>query len=295
MSTLQKTAVLMRFSAGLPGEQRQDKGLTAEVKKTKGLGDRSGKWDKYLYPPEALDPIKSKENEARQYHAEMTLPFDNGTGILPAGLYKEYGDKIRDFQSEIKALAEKTFLANPQQWIDWAKREHNGTFNPRNYPGCAMVDGVVTFDPEEFRAKMRPKFYLRSEPVPVPDSTHFESTIAGMLGTDTDSINCRVRDAVAEAQAVLMKRILDPVKKMVETLSKDKPRIYETLIGNVADIIRLAPALNLSGNPAIQAAIDQVKELMQYTTEDLRDDGSKRDAARAAAEATLKRLSGYQF
>lgn len=286
----------MRFSAGLPGEQRQDKDLTAEVKKEKGLGERSGKWEKFLYPPQALEAIKSKQNEARQYHASMTLPFDNGTGILPGALIPEYREKLRVFSSEINHLVETTFLADPRKWIDWAVKEHNGTFNPANYPGCSVAaDGSIAFDPDQFRTAMRKKFYFRSDPIPVPDSTQFESTVASLLGTDTESVNCRVRDAVAEGQADLMKRLLDPVKKMVETLGKDKPRIYDSLIGNVADILRVAPALNLSGNPLIDQAIKDVQALVQYEPDSLRKSEGTRDAARAAAEATLKRLQGYQF
>lgn len=285
----------MRFSAGLPGEQRQDNQLTEDVKREKSLGARSGKWEKFLFPPEALKGIKAKQNEARAYHDSVTLPFDTGIGILPAPLIKDYGDRMRQFKGEIENLVEVDFLSDPQKWIDWAQREHNGTFNPDNYPGCELVAGVVEFQPDEFRKAMRPKFYFRSEPLPVPDSTHFANTVASLLGTDLDSVNERVRDASLEAQRELMKRILAPVKHMAATLGKDKPRIYDTLIGNVKDICKLAPALNLADDPQLNALVKECEALTRYSAETLRESESTRAEARKAAEAMVAKLSGYKI
>ena len=65
---LAERAVLMRLSIGLPGEARQDSGLTDDVKREHALGSGAGKWIKSLFPPEALQKIKKLDNEARAYH-----------------------------------------------------------------------------------------------------------------------------------------------------------------------------------------------------------------------------------
>jgi len=299
MSNLKDRAVLMRFSAGLPGEQRQDKNVTAEVKQQKQLGERAGKWDKYLYPPEALEAIKAKQGEAREYHNEVTLPFDTGIGILPAALIKEYGDRMRQFKGEVDNLVESTFLADPQKWIDWAVKEHNGTFEPGNYPGCQWADQAshtVKFDQDEFRNTMRKKFYFRSEPLPVPDSEHFTAGVSSLLGTDLESVNLRVRDAAAEAQRELLSRILAPVKKMAEVLGRENPRIYETLTGNIKAICRIAPALNLADDPAIASAIQDCETLLaKFDTEGLREQPSIRRQAKDEVDNLVARLSGYKL
>lgn len=299
--SLKERAVLMRFSAGLPGEQRQDTGITEDVKRDKNLGNRSGKWEKFLYPPEALQAIKAKQNEARQYHNAVTLPFDTGIGILPAALIKEYGDRMRQFKGEVENLVESTFLADPQKWIDWACKNHNGTFDPSNYPGCHK--GVIArvgytgdawiVNRDEFCAAMRPKFYFRSEPLPVPDADHFCNTVASLLGTDLESVNLRVRDAALEAQRELMSRILKPVKHMATTLGKENPRIYDTLIGNVAEIVKLAPALNLADDPELAEVVKECQKLTEYNPEVLRGSPAIREDARATAQAMVDKLQGY--
>lgn len=285
----------MRFSAGLPGEQRQDRQLTEDVKRQKQLGERSGKWEQFLYPPQALEAIKKKQTEARDYHNAVTLKFDTGIGILPAALIQEYGDRMRQLKGEVDNLVESTFLAEPQKWIDWAVSEQNGTFNPDNYPGCCASNGTFVVDVEEFRKEMRPKFYFRSEPLPVPDADHFTATVASLLGTDLESVNLKVRDAALEAQRELMARIMKPVKHMAETLGKDKPRIFDTLIGNIADICKLAPKLNLQGDPVLDTLVNECVKLTNYDPEVLRKSDKTRTEAQKEAEAMLTRLSGYKL
>lgn len=278
---LKTRAVLMRVSFGMPGEARQDKSLTDEVKTQKHLGERSGRWVKTLYPPEALEPIKQLDNRARAYHDSVTLPFDKGIGILPTSLCMEYAETMRDFASERKALVDGHFLARYDEWREWARAAHNGTFQPELYPGAEAV---------------REKFYMRTEPLPVPDSSHFESTVSLVLGTEAEAVNQRVADATLDAQRELMRRMMEPVAHMAQTLAKDKPRIFETLTGNILRIAELAPKLNLSGDPEIDKFAATMQALAQrHDTDELRTESTARRAAREEAQAVLDRLSGYRF
>lgn len=292
MRKISETAVLVRFSAGVPGEEREDHRVSNEIKVEKNLGEDSGKWEKRLWPKDALKSVKSKIGEARSYFQRMTVPFDTGTGILPSVRVIEFKAKLNEFDEQIKVLAETDFLADPQKWIDWAKSAHNGTFEPDNYPGCSADGG---FDPDVFRSVMRRKFYLRSTMMPVPNSSHYTSTVALVLGQDTDAIDARVAEAAADAERELMKRLIAPVQHMARKLSEDKPRIYETLIGNIKDIADIARDLNVSGNPQINTFVAEVEALARYSTEVLRQSSVTRAEARAAAQATLDRLSGYKL
>jgi len=312
MNQLAERAVLMRFSAGLPGQHRGDKKTTMEVKVSKGLGQNAGKWVKDLYPDGALDSLKQKQNEARKYHDTVTLPFGvksadagdddktpaiAGIGILPATLIMEYGEKMRGFKAETEALLESGFLADPQKWIDWARAEHNGTFEPANYPGCTESG----FDAEAFRSAMRKKVYLRTEPLPVPDAEHFSAMVGSLLGTDVESVNIRVRDSAVEAARELMRRLIEPVRAMAVKLAeapkdgKDSPIFRDTLVGNLQDIAALAPKLNLTGDAQIDAFASEVAALARYSPDALRTSGATRaEAARKADEITRK-MAAYKL
>ena len=299
MSVLKRKAVLMRLSIGLPGETRGDKDLTASVKSEHGLGFNAGKWLKQLFPTEALQDIKKLDNQARAYHAAVTLPFDNGVGILPAALICEYGDRMRTLVGQRDVLIE-SFLSNPQRWIDWAMNEHNGSFNPDLYPGCHKQ--CLPGEPERYvvdeamwAQDMRDKFNFKTEPLPVPDSEHFETNVKDLLGIDTNSVDKRVEDATKEAQREILKRMIEPVKHMAAKLKEDAPRIFKTLVSNIDDIAKLAPKLNLTGDPEIDRLAGELSQLTSVSVEGLKDNASTRNDVRVKAEEVLERLSGYQL
>lgn len=300
---LGENAVLMRLSISLPGEQRHDAALTNEVQNQNHLGAKSGKWIKNLYPLEALKALKTLDAEARMYHSAVTLPYDQGIGILPNLLIPEYSAKMTELVQRRQFLRDE-FLRDPQRWIDWAVKEHNGTFDPDFYPGCRKeVDASGerwTIDAEEFRKVMEPKFAFDTLPLPVPGSDHFSKTVADLLGVSTEKIDMRVRDAKEEARVEIMKRLIAPVaamaKKLVEVPKGDKDIIFrDTLIGNIQDIARIAPALNLSGDAQIAAFVREVEALATYTPKDLRDDKAKRAEAAAKADALAKRMAAYKL
>lgn len=278
MNTLKTRAVLMRLTMGLPGESRQDENLTAEVKSEHSLGENAGKWMKALFPPDALKTVKEVQVQARKYHDSVTLPFDKGIGILPAALIKEYGDKMRDFKDRRDAVIARDFVPNYDSFIEWARSEQNGTFDPDLYP---PID------------QMLKKFFFRTNPLPVPDSAHFENNVASLLGVDTQSVDDRVADAAKDAQKELMRRIIEPVQYMAKTLSKEKPKIFETLITNLEDIIRVAPALNLSGDPQIDAFVKEMEQLTQFGTDQIRKKENIRATLAAQSQALMEKLSGY--
>lgn len=280
MSQLTKRAVLMRLRLGMPGEFRQDKTFTSEVKEEHNLGDKAGKWIKHLYPPEALEKIKELDNKARKFHLAVTLPFDSGIGILPAVLIKEYSDRMRDFRAKRDNLVESTFIAKYPQFIEWARQNHNGTFDESLYPEADEI---------------RKQFIFQTEPLPVPDVQHFETNVKQLVGLDADSVNIRIEDATREAQKELLKRMLEPVANMAKMLKKEKPIIFDTLVTNIADIAKLAPAMNLMDDPEIVRLASLMESLADVKPDDLRKKTKVRDEKQRAAEELMQRLSGYKF
>ncbi len=283
---LGERAVLMTISTGLPGESHTDQKFSDEVKQEKHLGQKSGAWVKAKYPEWALKPIKKIRDKAKDYHDAVTLPYAKGIGILPAALIVEYGDRMRDFTAQFKNMAETHFKPKYGEVIQWAKENHNGTFDPADYP-----------DVEE----VMKKFHLRTEPLPVPDAGHFEETIKSLLGVDAESVSLRVQDAMLEGERELMRRLIAPVKAMATRLAEEpkeghaSPRFNASLVGNVRQIVELAPKLNIMGDPAIDGFVADMRSLTIFTPEHLRKSGETRKAVAEDAAVILKRLEGYKL
>lgn len=325
--TLSENSVLMKFGAGTPTQSRKDKRTTSEVKRDKALGADSGSWVAALYPPGALSAIKQIITEARAYHDEVTLPFGvkgedadpdaapaiAGVGILPAALIVDYREQMRKF-SERLDRAVSDFLLDPWKWVDWAIKEHNGTFEPRNYPGCQEADALVqahsgrkySLDVDQFRQHIRKRCWMRSEILPVPQAKHFTDAIASLLGTDTQSVDLRIQDAETEARREVMRRLIEPVRHMASKLA-EAPKVKkdgtekadivfrDTLIGNIKSIVAIAPKLNITGDPEIDKLIKDVEPLSAYDPDALREDKMQRKTAAEEAAAVLKRLEGYKL
>ena len=65
--------------------------------------------------------------------------------------------------------------------------------------------------------------------------------------------------------------------------------------GNLREIARLAPKLNIAGDPAIDSFCAEIAGLAAYEPETLRKSGSTRAAVASDASAVLKRLEGYSL
>lgn len=308
MNAIQDRAILVRLSISCPGENRQDLKLSNEVKREHSLGTESGKWVKHLYPPTALREVKALAGACRTYHNSVTLPWDQGVGILPAPLYYEYMEKVRDFRAKIEMLRDK-FLDDPQKWVDWAVAQHNGSFDPGNYPGCTQDSSVPSgyrIDKAAFAEAMAPAFAMEVDPMPVPTSNHFTQTISSLLGTDVASVDQRVAEGALNACRELLQRLLRPVAAMAAKLGEEPKRkddgtmredivFRDSLVGNLIEIARIAPSLNLNDDPMIKQFIAEIEALTVLKPNELREDKSLREAARSRADELAKRMAAYKI
>ena len=76
---------------------------------------------------------------------------------------------------------------------------------------------------------------------------------------------------------------------MIERLKDPEATFRNTLVTNITDIIKLVP----DGDPAIDALITRVKELVRHDPEVLRQSPSVRQATAAKANEILATMSGY--
>ncbi len=139
VNTLDTKAILIRLAIGLPGNVRKDKELTSKVQAEHSLAASAGRWIKQVYPDTALAPLIKISGEARQFHYAQTLPWaDEGSRILPCSNLFKYADGMRKLKSDF-ADAVTVFCAKYQDYVDWAKQAHNGTFRQDDYPGADII------------------------------------------------------------------------------------------------------------------------------------------------------------
>jgi len=94
---------------------------------------------------------------------------------------------------------------------------------------------------------------------------------------------------------------------MVDTLNDYKPAVVEkgktkkkaestfrdSLVTNVADLGKLLPSLNVTGDPRIDAIATEMLKLSAVSPDSLRDDDKARAATVNAADAILSKVSDF--
>ena len=274
-------AVLVRLSISMPGNTRKDPSITAEVKLKHALGDKSGRWLKQLYPTEALEPLSKLGAEARNWHYDHSLPWtDEGSRILPTAAHFDYTAKMRDYRHQYEALADSHFIGRLKEWVEWAKKEHNGTFNESEY---------LSGD------QLRKKFGFTTEFTPIPSGEDFRVQLSAEEMADmTAQVDNRVALAVKDAHRDLWGRLVAPVAAMVERLSNPDHKFKDSLVGNIREIVGLIPALNLTGDTALESFRQQVeRDLSHWNPDTLREVQDTRKHVADKAAEILAKMQGY--
>ena len=219
--------------------------------------------------------------DARQWHYKHSLPWtDEGLRILPAVGYTKYTSEMRNFRLQFEGLAESHFIARLPEWEEWARKTHNGTFNPSDY---------LTAD------QLREKFGFAAEMQPVPCGEDFRVSFAEEeMEAMRSSVDNRVAAAVEAARKDLWHRLVGPVSAMVERLSQPDAKFRDSLVGNLRDIIQIIPALNLTSDPQLESfRVEIAKELAIWNPDDLRDSKLTRKQVADKAAEILAKMQGY--
>jgi hypothetical protein len=273
-------ALLVNLSISLPGNSRKDKKLTGEVLAERNMGNSAGKWLKQIYPDEALEPLMKLQGAARVYSYSKTLPWkDEGWRILPTTITFEYMKGIREFRAQFEQST-RDFIRRYDEWIQWGQNNHNGNFNPADYPGAHVI---------------QQKFGFRIQTQPIPSSGHFLFEAADEeLKQAQSELDDRVNDAVKEAQKDLFRRLQEPIAHMAEKLKVEGATFHGSLVGNIQKIVDIIPALNITGDKEIERfRIEIEKTLAKESPDILRTNKLHRADIAKQAQEMAEKLAGY--
>jgi len=272
-------AVLVRLRISQFGNNRNDRRLTAEVKRDKQLGDESGNWTKHRFPPGPLKAIGSVASKLRQAHYALTLPYEDGQRIVTSGTLARYEAEVANmrtaFNDAINALAPREPMGSKEKpdynWmLAEARQMHNGRFDASEYT-----------DWDGFKAQ----FAATVQFTPFPAASHFINTVSGsalarMRADLTAQNDTRIRQAVADTWW----RLIQPVRHMAEKLASPDAVFRDTLVDNVREMTALIPALNLTNDSRLTGAARDIETAFAgLSAQTLRENKVERKAVAEAA------------
>ncbi|HKR27622.1 MAG TPA: hypothetical protein VJS11_09205 [Acidobacteriaceae bacterium] len=245
---------------------KHDRKVSREVAEQHGAYSRAGRYNKQLLrEAERLESLRSLSGQIRQYFYRITLPWsDEGYRLLPAHFYFELTTKMREFEQAFAQQVEE-FLAVYPSYIEQVRPELNGLFREEDYPSTD---------------KLRNKFGVRLEVLPIPSGNDFRVTLSeeeqARVAREIDE---NVRQSLRKGTEDLWARLKGVVAHMVERLNEPESRFHASLVTNICELVELLPRLNVSQDEELNHFAEEIRNrLCGYTARDLK----KNEILRAA-------------
>jgi hypothetical protein len=274
---ISNAAVLSTLSITRFSNAKPNKKVTDDVKLRRALGQASGKWVQNLLDPEFIAPLVRSGRDIYDYHVAHTLPYDNnGTRILLASYQQEYSRRMEELCG-LDRVAIGVALASYEAKVKEAKTTHGDSFDAGQYPN---IEGFAA------------KFTVTLKYDPVPSSNHFSNQLAkGHLDRMQQQFNQRTQEIVRQAEADAWRQLIAPVQHIVTTLEKDDPKIFDSLIGNVNEVLGRLDAINLTNDAQLKAFAAATRErIANINVESLKASSINRNRTKQAAAALIEQF-----
>ena len=237
---------------------KHDRKVSRDIASQHGAHPGAGRYNKQLLMgAEKLEHLRTLAGQIRQYFYKVTLPWsDEGFRLLPAHLYFELAEQMREFETGFSQGVED-FLAVYPSYIEQVRPELNGLFREEDYPAAD---------------KLREKFAVKLEVLPIPTGEDFRVNLsAEEQARVAREIDRNVRESLARGTDDLWKRLREVVSHMVDRLNEPDSRFHASLVTNVFDLVDLLPRLNVNQDGELNRFAAQIKErLCNYSARDLK-------------------------
>jgi len=268
--------------------RKKDPKATAELANLHGVDpERAGNFHKILVDLKSIKPLQQRCRKLRDEHYEMTSPWgDNGERAMPAQIYFDYVEMMREAIQEIDALAD-AYEVEYSNEVDKARSELNGMFNEADYPA-----------PHEMRSRFSVDY--RFEPVANADDVRVWGLGDAAAKEIEEEVRTATENRIADAQNHVIRQVVERAREFIEKVQHfdeqvyndvKGPRLYDSAIANLRDVMTLVlSGMNFTGDQELtKLCKDLQKSLKGVHTTGLKNSKSTRDDSTEAVEAVLEK------
>ena len=271
---IQDQAMLIALTIKQWTARKYDKKASLEVDQTH-QATGAGRFNKLLLDKKALASLNQIASSARDFHYTHTLAWDdNGYRLLVSKLFMPYRAKINVLIGQWNEQTEQ-FVRNYPVFVQSARTRLGTLYEPGDYPPVTEIGH---------------RFGMKMLITPVPNANDFRVDVGKQ---DAERIKAEITEATNERVEIAMKDCWDKAKqvvqKMQERLSDTDAIFRDSLVENIADVLAILPAMNLTGDKHLNELIVQMKEELIVPPQRLRDDAHLRsETAQKANEILAK-------
>lgn len=267
--TIQNQAMLANLTIHQWTARKHDRKATREVDQAHGASE-AGRYNKLLVDKEALQPVQSAAAALRELHYTLTLPWgDNGDRLLPSTLFENYTSQVRTAREKYMA-AVRQFVAEYPGLIQSARKRLGTLYEPGDYPSVSQIE-------ERFGARVGFSPVASAEDFRVDVGAE---NVAEIRAEITKQAEARLQEAVSACWT----RVREVVERYALRMSDEKGRVYDSMVDNARDLVKLLPALNLTNDPELaRVAMEIEQRLLPVTIGQLRASSVARQKVAEAA------------
>jgi hypothetical protein len=284
---IQTSAMLVELNISSWTARKLDRRVSDEVDATNATRARAGNYNKNLLAgTQVLDSIIKYAAQARAWHNRQTIPWsDNGLRLLPMPLFLDYKAQLNTLEQNYNKLVDNFIEAYPNL-VSAAAFNLGDLFNRDEYPDAEVV-----------RRKFGFAYYFT--PVPMAGDFRVDTSEAALQELKEHYEN-QYNNRLENAMQDVWQRMFDCLTHMKDRLTDEvvagdvKKKIFrDSLIENAMELINIMPALNLTNDPKLtQATQDLKRALLGVDVKTLRDNGTVRQDVRMQVEEILGK---FQF
>lgn len=243
---IQKHSILVTFSASQWTARKLDKKITSEVNTSHNAKEDAGRYNKLLVSKDKTEAISKIINAARTFHYTNTLSWsDNNERLLTTKLYFDYIQKMTEYKNNFEQEV-NSFFAEYDNIIQAERIRLNGMFKIEDYPN---------------KQELERKFNFGFTFMPVPEN----DLRLQLQDGEIEKIRQQVEEQIKERTLTAVKDVWNRIKDVLTTLRDklaDTEAVYrDSLFGNVADLLKLLPMLNVTDSTEISAITNEMQKI----------------------------------
>jgi hypothetical protein len=197
---------------------------------------------------------------------------------------------VQDFMQASKSFQDR----KEQVWNQWATEEY-----PVWCESAPARMGAL-YSESDFPTLAHCQRRFRCDVIVMPLAPSDQWRRVAMISPDLAATmeatqNEAVQRAIRESHSALWREVMERIQHISDELSKEKPKIHESLLGNVISIVELIPAYNhIHNDQRLTDLAAQVKErLAGINVVDLRKDSEARATAIQQAQVIVNQFQPY--
>jgi hypothetical protein len=208
----------------------------------------------------------------------------------------DHTETMRRHAAEFKAAVSR--LAGRFEKLVTSQSRLGTLFRVEDYPGMRAEREELRL---AFPSELLARFSFDTKVLPLPDADDFRVSIGDH---DRERIKRQIADSVQASLRVGTRELWHRLYKVVSHMSArmteynaaengQKPRLYDSMITNIVEIVDVLPELNIAGDSELDRMAAEVRRALVVDPQELRKSETVRSDAAKAAVDIMQRMAAY--